>query len=376
MACAPRTARDDAFAPDAPMRFPGKIPMRVVNDRPPVLESPWSAYEHDLTPNEAFYVRWHLEMIPTRVDPRAWRLRVGGHVERELSLSLDELKSFEPVSVVAVNQCSGNSRALFAPRVPGGQWTNGAMGNARWTGVRLRDILNRAGVKAGALEVTFDGMDNGALPTVPDFIKSLAVDHAREPEVIVAHSMNDAPLPLLNGFPVRLVVPGWYATYWVKALESITVLPEIYKGFWMSRAYRIPRVAGALETPQNLATDTIPIHRMNIRSFFVRPTGAAAVASGSAIEIEGIAFDGGDGIRQVDVSVDAGKSWLPTTLGPDLGRFSFRRFKLSWASPARGTYRLLARATSRSGETQPLEAGWNRGGYMRNVVEQIDLTAT
>ena len=154
------------------------------------------------------------------MDLRTWRLRVGGHVERPLELSMEDLRRMEAVSVVAVNQCSGNSRSLFAPRVPGGQWMNGAMGNARWTGVRLGDLLRRAGLRAGAVQVVFDGLDEGPLPSVPDFVKALDVDHARQPEVLVAYEMNGAPLPMLNGFPVRLVVPGWYATYWVKALTT------------------------------------------------------------------------------------------------------------------------------------------------------------
>ena len=163
---------------------------------------------------------------------------------------MEDLRRMEAVSLVAVNQCSGNSRSLFEPRVPGGQWLNGAMGNARWTGVRLRDLLRRAGLRAGAVQVSFDGLDEGPLPSVPDFVKALDVDHARQPEVLVAYEMNGAPLPMLNGFPARLVVPGWYATYWVKALTHITVLDDPFTGFWMAAALphscdaRGERVAG------------------------------------------------------------------------------------------------------------------------------------
>ena len=241
----------------------------------PTLETPWHYFRHDLTPNEAFYVRWHLEAIPTHVELQSWRLRVGGHVERPLELSMEDLRRIEPVSLVAVNQCSGNSRSLFAPQVPGGQWQNGAMGNARWTGVRLGDLLRRAGLKAGAVQVCIDGLDEGPLPSVPDFVKALDVDHACEPEVLVAYEMNGAPLPMLNGFPARLVVPGWYATYWVKALSTITVVEKPYTGFWMATAYKIPTTAGANELPQALAAQTVPINRMNVRSFFVRPDPGA-----------------------------------------------------------------------------------------------------
>lgn len=345
--------------------------MRVINDRPPCLETPWSAYRHDLTPNDAFYVRWHLQIIPTAVDTRTWRLRVRGHVAHPLELSLDELRRMEPVSVVAVNQCSGNSRGLFTPQMPGAQWRNGAMGNARWTGVRLRDLLQRAGLKAGAVDVSFDGLDNGGLPSIPDFIKSLPVDEARREDVLLAYEMNGEPLPLLNGFPLRLVVPGWYATYWVKALSEITVLPHPFDGFWMAKAYRIPTTANAVEKPSELAQVTVPINKMNVRSFLTSHQDGAQVAVAQPCELSGIAFDGGSGIKQVEVSTDGGQTWQIASLDADLGRYSFRRWRFSWQPVARGRVPIHVRATSNAGETQPLVAGWNRAGYMRNVVEQV-----
>jgi DMSO/TMAO reductase YedYZ molybdopterin-dependent catalytic subunit len=221
------------------VRFPEKTDLILLTDRPPQLETPLSYFHEDLTPNEAFFVRWHLANIPTKVSPDTFELSVSGHVDNELSLSLDDLhKQFEPVSVVAVNQCSGNSRKFFSPRVPGGQWGNGAMGNARWTGVRLSDLLKKAAVKAGAVEVSFAGLDRPPQPSVPSFVKSLAFDRANDGEVLVAYEMNGKPLPMLNGYPLRLVVPGWFATYWVKSLSEITVLKEKFHGFWMDKAYR------------------------------------------------------------------------------------------------------------------------------------------
>ena len=147
-----------------------------------------------------------------------------GHVNRNLSLSLNDIIALPQVELVAVNQCSGNSRGYFQPRVPGAQWSNGAMGNARWTGVRLKDLLDRAGVKAGAVEVRFNGLDEAILPDAPDVMKSLAVDHARDGEVMLAYAMNGEQLPLLNGFPLRLIVPGWFGDYWIKMLNDIEVL--------------------------------------------------------------------------------------------------------------------------------------------------------
>jgi DMSO/TMAO reductase YedYZ molybdopterin-dependent catalytic subunit len=378
--CARRTPEPAGDGADGPLRFPGKVPMRAINDSPPNLETPWRYFREDLTPNDAFFVRWHLQFVPTTVDLRTWRLRVGGHVERPLELSLDELRRMEARSLVAVAQCSGNSRGLFEPRVTGGQWGNGAMSNARWTGVPLRDLLNRAGVWAGAVDVSFAGLDrSGYSPipgldkpeyTVPDFVKSLKADRAEDPDILVAYEMNGEPLPMLNGFPVRLVVPGWYATYWLKALSDVAVLPQPFKGFWMDPAYRIPTTPNAVETPDSLAKVTIPINEMNVRSFFTAPDQGSRVARGQACRLEGIAFDGGSGIRRVEVSPDGGGTWREAELGEDLGRFSFRRWRLTWRPTSAGSCRLLVRAVSGSGETQPAEAGWNRSGYMRNVVEE------
>jgi sulfite dehydrogenase len=368
--CARRTT--EAAAETEPyMRFPGKVAMRVINDRAPCLETPWRYYREDLTPNEAFYVRWHLESIPTVVDVRTWRLKVAGHVNQPREFSLAELRRMKPVSVVAVNQCSGNSRSRFEPHMPGAQWGDGAMGNARWTGVPVRDLLERASVKAGAKQVTFDGLDEGPLPSVPDFVKALDVQHALDGEPLVAYEMNGEPLPMLNGFPVRLVVPGWYATYWVKALTTITVLPHEFTGFWMAKAYKIPASASAAESPRELAKDTVPINRMNVRSFFVRPEPEEQVAAGQPYPLEGIAFDGGRGIKQVEFSADGGATWTEAGLGEDLGNYSFRRWRAEWTPPGRGQHRLQVRAVNRTGEGQPTKPIWNRGGYMRNVIEEV-----
>jgi sulfite dehydrogenase (cytochrome) subunit A len=352
------------------MRFPEKVPLLVLNDRPPCLETPWEYFQHDLTPNEAFYVRWHLQMIPTEIDLRTWRLRVGGQVERSLELSMDELRNMPSASIVAVNQCSGNSRSLFEPRLPGAQWVNGAMGNARWTGVPLTELLSRAGVRAGAVDVSFAGLDRGGINTIPDFVKSLSLADAQQPDVLVAYEMNGASLPMLNGYPVRLVVPGWFGTYWVKALSQITVLDAPFTGFWMRSAYRIPTTNNGLEMPGQLAGQTVPISRMRIRSFVVKPANNEEIPRGQPYPVEGIAFDDGNGIRSVQFSSDGGATWQETTLGIDLGRYSFRRWRIQWQATQPGEYRLQVRASNSDG-TQPAIAGWNRAGYLRNVIEEI-----
>jgi DMSO/TMAO reductase YedYZ molybdopterin-dependent catalytic subunit len=222
--------------------FPQKGVLVLQRARPPMLETPFEVFDQGIfTPNDRFYVRWHLANIPTVVDPGTFRLRVRGHVKQSISFTLDDLvRKFKPIEIAAVNQCSGNSRGFFAPRVAGGQWANGAMGNALWRGVSLKALLDRAGVKSGALQVRFNGLDTGILPQTPDFMKSLAIDHAVDGEVMIAYAMNGQPLPLLNGYPLRLVVPGWYATYWVKMLDDIEVLDRPDDNFWMTRAYLIP----------------------------------------------------------------------------------------------------------------------------------------
>ncbi len=369
-----RQSESPAGGGDTLARFPGKAAMRVINDRPTCLETPWRYFRHDLTPNEAFYVRWHLQTIPTAIDLKTWRLRIDGAVDRPLALSMDDLQRLGGDELVAVNQCSGNSRSLFNPRVPGAQWRNGAMSNARWAGVGLAKVLRAAGVRRDAVQVTFDGMDVGPLASVPDFVKALDIDHALQHEVTVAYSMNGEPLPVLNGFPARLVVPGWYATYWVKALHRITVLPHAFDGYWMAKAYKIPTNPNGVEDPHaKLSDHLIPINRMNVRSFVTAPEAGSTVPAGRAIEVEGIAFDGGSGIRGVEVSVDGGSTWAGAVLGDDLGRYSFRRWRYRWTPASRGEHRLLVRATSRDGEVQPDKEGWNRGGFMRNVVEEMTV---
>ncbi len=356
------------------VRYPEKADLILLTDSPPQLETPTKYFLSDLTPNDAFFVRWHYSQIPTSVDTRTFRLAITGHVDQPLGPSLADLRTqFEPFSVIAVAQCSGNSRGFFEPRVMGGQWGNGAVGNAKWTGVRLRDLLERAKVKAGAVDVSFAGLDRPPLPGMPQFIKSLRCEHAMDGEVMIAYAMNDAPLPMLNGFPLRLVVPGWFATYWIKALNEINVLPKKFEGFWMDKAYRIPNNDDAQESPKELAKDTIPIHRHSVRSLFVIPEPGTRVPVNKPLEIQGVAFDAGEGIRRVEVSVDDGKSWADAKLDPELGKYSWRRFRFVWTPTTRGNVRLMGRATSANGKTQ-LTQLWNRSGYQRNVIEEVDVT--
>ena len=357
--------------------YPQKRPLIRLTSRPPQLETPFSVYGEGLiTPNDAFFVRYHLSgnTPPQDLDPETFRLTVKGKVQNPLSLSLAELKEMPAVEIVAVNQCSGNSRGFSEPRVAGGQAANGLMGNARWRGVALKTVLDRAGVAAGAVQVSFNGLDEPPAPDTPDFIKALDLDHARDGEVMLAWAMNGEDLPVLNGYPLRLVVPGTYGTYWVKHLHDITVLDNPSNSFWMTSAYRIPDNECACVEPGASAPKTRPIGRYNVRSFITAPAVDGRVPADRDIQVKGIAFNGGSGIARVEISADGGSSWMAAQLGEDLGKYSFRGFEARLRLPA-GEHRLMSRATGRDGGTQPMQARWNPAGYMRNVVETVTVTA-
>jgi DMSO/TMAO reductase YedYZ molybdopterin-dependent catalytic subunit len=357
--------------------YPQKRPLILLTARPPQLETPFSVYnEGVITPNDAFFVRYHWASIPTSVDPQTYRLRVGGNINTPLELSLADLKQLsDGVDLVAVNQCSGNSRGLQSPRVNGGQLGNGAMGNARWAGVPLSKVLERAGVKAGSVQVAFNGLDKPPVGDGPDFVKALDIDHAMDGEVMLAWQMNGADLPVLNGFPLRLVVPGHYGTYWVKHLSDITVTDKVFDGFWMSTAYRIPSNACACTEPGKAAAKTVPIGRFNVRSFITSLAEGSHVARGRQVVVRGIAFDGGHGVSDVAFSADGGKTWQAAQLGKDLGRYSFREWSTAFTPSRKGDHVLLVRATNRIGQSQPSSALWNPAGYMRNVIESLRVVA-
>jgi DMSO/TMAO reductase YedYZ molybdopterin-dependent catalytic subunit len=360
---------------DMTTAFPEKGSMILQRTRPALLETPWEVFDRGVfTPNDQFFVRWHWSVIPEQVDLATFKLAVRGHVNQPLSLSMADVLALPRVELAAVNQCSGNSRGLFQPRVAGGQWANGAMGNARWTGVRLRDVLDRAGVKPGAVAVRFNGLDQPVVDDGPDFLKSLDIDHARDGEVMLAYQMNGAQLPLLNGFPLRVIVPGWFSTYWVKMLNDIEVLDAPDENYWMKTAYRIPDTPHASVKPGQTGFKTVPINRMPPRSFFTSPGSDATVRPGAAVPVRGIAFGGDCGVARVDLSTDGGQNWQPTSLGADEGAYSFRQWTTQVTAPASGAMTLMVRCTNTASAVQPMEAPWNGGGYMRDVIETLKLT--
>ena len=361
---------------DRPMvTYPQKRPMIGLTSRPPQLETPFSVFNDGvITPNNAFFVRYHLAGIPTEIDPDTYTVEVKGKVEKPLKLSLADIKRLPSVEIVAVNQCSGNSRGFFEPRVAGGQSGNGAMGNARWRGASLKAVLDLAGVQKTAKQVVYNGLDTPIVDKTPDFVKALDIDVARNGEVMLAYSMNGQDLPFLNGYPVRMVVPGYYGTYWMKHLSEINVIDTVFDGFWMKSAYRIPDNDCNCTEPGTPPKSTIPIGRFTVRSFITSVLDGASVKAGQQITLRGIAFDGGTGIKSVAVSTDDGKSWADAKLGQDLGKYSFREWTLP-VTLAAGPHVLMARATSNGGKTQPMQPLWNPAGYLRNVVEKTRVTA-
>jgi sulfite dehydrogenase (cytochrome) subunit A len=343
--------------------------------RPPNLETPLEGLRHLYTPNDQFFVRYHLSVIP-EVDTATWRLRIGGEsVTTPFELSLPEMRRrYAQVEIPAINQCSGNRRGLFEPRVPGVQWSNGAMGNARWRGVRLRDVLRDAGVRSDAMEVVFDGADRGVIPQTPDFQKSLPVEKALHEDVLVAFGMNGKPLPHSNGAPARLVVPGWTATYWVKHLSEIRVQPKAFDGFWMKSGYRVPAGAFAGERFVSQETaETVPITEILVNSLITSHADGDSIRRGRVAELGGWAWDGGSGIANVEVSADGGRLWKAAALGRDVGRYSWREFRWPIETRAAGRIELRVRATARSGATQPDLLVANPSGYHHNRVQRVAL---
>ncbi len=358
--------------------LPGKAPLIKLTYRPPNYETPQSYFDSLYTPNEAFFVRYHLADIP-EVDAAAWRLKVGGAAAtKPYELTLDQLKTeFQAVELSAVCQCSGNRRGLFQPHVPGVEWGNGAMGNARWKGARLKDVLDRAGVSASAVEVVMDGADGPVLDTTPDFVKSIPAWKAMDENTLIAYEMNGQPLPHFNGFPARVIVPGWTATYWLKHVTAIEAIDKPFDGFWVKSAYRIPTGLFPLVqrfTTQEAAANT-PITEMVVNSLFTNATSGTRLTVGKPTDIRGIAWDGGYGIRIVEISADDGRSWQPASLGEDAGRFSFRQWHYQFTPPKPGNYTLLAKATNKVGQTQTAELIQNPAGYHHNVIARVTLTA-
>jgi DMSO/TMAO reductase YedYZ molybdopterin-dependent catalytic subunit len=355
--------------------LPGKKPLIKLSYRPPNYESPLQYFRTPITPNDQFFVRYHLSDIPD-VDAKTYKIEVGGDgANGQTEITFDDLKKFPAYEIAAVNQCSGNRRGLSNPHVAGVEWGYGAMGCARWKGARLKDILDLVGLKPEAIEIAFNGAEGPAFDKTPDFIKSLPVWKAIDESTLIAYEMNGEPLPHFNGYPARLIVPGWTGTYWMKHLISITALTKPQGGFWMNPAYRIPvgefPIVARFITQEN-ATST-PITEIVVNSLIASHTDGAKVKVGNNT-ISGLAWDGGYGIRTVEASTDGGTTWSAAKLGDDLGRYAFRPWSFQLAAK-RGKNAVMVNATNKIGQTQTATLLFNPAGYHNNVMQSLTLNA-
>ena len=355
--------------------LPGKKPLIRLAYRPPNYETPIEYFRTPITPNDAFFVRYHLADIPD-VDAKTWKVAVGGDgANSRIELSLDDLKAMPAHEITAVCQCSGNRRGLFDPHVAGVEWGYGAMGCATWKGARLKDVLDKAGLKKETIEIAMNGADGPVIDKTPDFVKSIPVEIATAENTLIAYEMNGQPLPHFNGFPARVIIPGWTGTYWVKHVISLNALTKPFDGFWMKSAYRIPNgkfPIVAQFVSQTTAVNT-PITEMVVNSLITSHTDGDKVKEGH-ITVSGVAWDAGYGIRAVEVSTDGGKSWSEATLGKDLGRFAFRPW--SYALTAKkGANSVMVRASNAIGQTQTATLIANPAGYHDNVMQNITLNA-
>lgn len=360
----------------SPVAFPEKRPLIMYSDRPPLLETPRDVFTSVLTPNDQFFVRWHMPDIPTYIDPKTYTIHINGLVKKELHISLEELKTkFEQVEVTAVLQCGGNSRSAFKPIAGGIQWGSGAMGCARWKGVRLYDILSMAGLEKDAKWIGFNGSEKAAYYETPNFIRELELTELDD-NVILAYEMNGEDLPYLNGYPLRLILPGYYSDSWVKMLSNITVTNKYKKLFFMDVAYRVPDNETESETPHKKYPTTKPIKKMNVKSVIGYPTRETVLSHNSHTVVRGVAWDDGHGIQDVMVSVDGGKTWDKALLDEGkLGRYAYRAFRYSFKPNTFGKVTIMTKAINKIGQEQPYakDIGWNHGGYKYNGIDEVTV---
>ena len=346
----------------------GKRPMILHNDRPEDLETPLRYFDQWLTPNDVFFVRQHLPR--PAINEATFQLSLGGKVSRQTKLSLADLRKLPQHTVPAVLECTGNGRGFFRPRVPGIQWGRGAIGNAEWSGPKLGDVLRLAGADLNSSYVTVNGADTGIAKT-PDFIRSLPMRKALDAATLLALKMNGETLPALHGFPVRLVVPGWDGTSWVKWVNSIAVADEPDRGFFMDPAYRFPKHPLLPGAPVNRA-DLEVIEGMPVKSYITGHSDGDKVPF-APVTLRGIAWAGEERITKVEVSTDSGVTWTEARLSPQDLPFTWRLWTVEWKPSQPGYYTVLSRATDSAGRVQPLVATWNPSGYLFNAVDRIGL---
>lgn len=362
-------AAAQARGADDNVAFPGKRPMILHNDRPEDLETPVKYFDSYLTPVNSFFVRQHIPR-PGPISPDAYRLTINGLVAKPLQLSLSDLRKLPQYTVPATLECTGNGRGFYTPKVPGIQWGRGAVGNAEWRGPRLSDVLKLAGMDSKAAFVEFDGADTGLLQT-PDFVRCMPMHKALHPATLLALSMN-GETPAIHGFPVRLIVPGWDGTSWVKWLIRITPTEKESSGFFMNPGYRFPKYALTPGTPARPAELEV-IEGMPVKSTITSPEDQGKAALGT-VAIRGFAWAGEQAIERVEVSTDGGSKWRDAELLSPRLPFAWRLFHLDWKPANPGYYTIMSRATDSSGRVQPFVPEWNPSGYLWNGIDRVGVT--
>jgi sulfite dehydrogenase (cytochrome) subunit A len=351
-----------------------KVGMKVLSARPEDLEMPLSGFSDYITPIEHFFVRTHV-YVPT-VELSSWKLEVAGSVATPLSLTMAELRRMPSVELIAVAECAGNGRSYYQPTVPGLQWRDGSVGNGRWRGVRMADVLKRAGIKASAVDIEFNGADV-PIGTMPDFRRSITAKKALDPNTLLAYEMNGETLPLKHGFPLRVITPGWASDSWVKWLTSITVLDKESDSFWMKSAYRRPEFPvepGAALPPEKMQ----PVTSLKVKSLILSPGPQSTPRPGKPTWIRGVAWSGDAGpVTSVQVSVDNGRSWRLAEMKKDqFTQYGWREWEFEWTPTAEAYFTLIARASDANGNIQPLEQEWNPSGYGWNIAPRVGVTVT
>jgi sulfite oxidase len=368
MGAAPSVLSWATSAQSGSIDIPGEDGMIVRSFRFVDLETPVEYLNTWLTPIPHFFVRNHMHE-PSELNAESWRLTVGGEVEKPLTLTLTELSKLETHSVVNTLECAGNGRSLHRPQVPGIQWSKGAVGTARFSGPRLRDVLQRTGVKTTGKHVMFRGLDE--VPgKVPPFIRSIPIEKALDSDTLIATHMNGAPLTKHHGFPARALVPGWIGAASCKWLTEIKILESEFVGNFMSPAYRFPNQVvkpGDAVKPE----DTHVVTGLNVKSVISAPLDGASLKAGR-VTVHGAAWAGEADIVKVEVSIDGGVSWTPAVLGHEQARYAWRLWSYERKANG-GDYVILSRATDSEGRTQPTTAVWNPSGYLYNAVDQVRI---
>jgi DMSO/TMAO reductase YedYZ molybdopterin-dependent catalytic subunit len=350
----------------AAQRTFSKDALIVRSSRPQDLETPAHLLTSWITPNHLFFVRSHF--YTPSIAPASWRLRVDGDVATPLEFSLDEIRRLPSQTAVVTLECAGNGRAFFDPPVAGVQWRKGAVGTARWTGVRLGDVLRRAGVRSSARYAWLDGADTG-VGKAPDFIRNVPMDKAMDADTLLAYEMNGEPLPIEHGFPLRAIVPGWEGAYSIKWLTRVQASPREHDGPFVQSGYRYPRrpvSPGATVSP----ADTVPLQGLPVKSLLTSPAEDSTVPRGP-IRVSGFAWAGDDDVARVDVSTDGGRTWAAARLGSERARRAWRQFEHVWQPGGPGAFVVMSRATDARGRAQPIVPDWNPAGYLWNAVDQL-----